>query len=53
MIADSHNTKGIAAALGISPKTVEFHRAKLMENLKIFDVAGLTREAIRAQVISL
>ena len=51
MIATSHNTKDIAAALKISDKTVEFHRTGLKKALGVFDVAGLTRAAIKAGVI--
>ena len=50
-IATGQTTKGIALMLGISSKTVEYHRAKLMRRLKIWDVAGLTRAAIRNKLI--
>ena len=46
-IADGHSTKSIAGALKISVKTVESHRAQLMERLDIHDVASLVRYAIR------
>jgi DNA-binding NarL/FixJ family response regulator len=46
-IARGQTTKAIARALGISIKTVETHRAHLMERLDIHDVAGLVRYAIR------
>jgi DNA-binding NarL/FixJ family response regulator len=47
MIARGQNTKAMARALGISIKTVETHRAHLMDRLEIRDVAGLVRYAIR------
>ncbi len=47
MIAEGCNTKQIAYQLNISAKTVETHRAQLMERLNIRDVPGLTRYAIR------
>jgi DNA-binding NarL/FixJ family response regulator len=47
LIAESRTTKEIAAELGVSTKTVEFHRAKLMGRLKIHDVPGLVRYALR------
>lgn len=53
MIALSTTAIAIASALKISSKTVEYHRRKLMHRLGIFDVAGLTREAIRCGVIDL
>jgi DNA-binding NarL/FixJ family response regulator len=46
-VAQGHTSKEISALLEISPRTVEHHRARLMEKLNIFDVAGLTRYAIR------
>jgi DNA-binding CsgD family transcriptional regulator len=45
-IASSENTKEIAARIGKSPKTVEYHRAKLMQKTGTNDVAGLTRFAV-------
>jgi DNA-binding NarL/FixJ family response regulator len=50
LIAERKNTKEIAALLGLSPKTIEFHRAQLMERLRIFDVPGLVRYAIQSGV---
>jgi DNA-binding NarL/FixJ family response regulator len=52
MIAEGVNTKDIAYRLGVSVKTVETHRADLMERLQIHDVAGLTRYAIRKGLVS-
>src|SRR5215212_7470118 len=46
LIAEGRTTKQIAHELGISVKTVETHRAQLMERLGIRDVAGLVRYAI-------
>jgi DNA-binding NarL/FixJ family response regulator len=53
LIAERHTTKDIAVILGISIKTVETHRAQLMERLEIHDVPGLVRFAIRAGLVSL
>lgn len=46
LIAEGRTTKQIAQVLEISVKTVETHRAQLMERLGIHDVAGLVRYAI-------
>lgn len=51
MIAAGHNTKEIAFKLGLSIKTVETHRAQLMDRLGIRDIAGLVRYAIRTGLI--
>lgn len=52
LIAESKSTKEIAVALCISPKTVDMHRVHLMARLRIQDVAGLVRFAIRAGLVS-
>ena len=52
LIAEGHGTKDIAARLCLSAKTVETHRAQLMERLGIHDVAGLVRYAIRTGIVS-
>ncbi len=50
-IADGYTTKDIGRALNISVKTVESHRAQLMERLNIHDVAGLVRFAIKMGLV--
>ncbi len=52
LIAEGHASKRIAQLLGASVKTVESHRASLMERLDIHDVAGLVRFAIRNGLVS-
>lgn len=47
MISSGKNIKEIASELGVSVKTAETHRARLMKRLGIFEVAGLVRFAIR------
>jgi DNA-binding NarL/FixJ family response regulator len=51
MIAKGRSTKDIAKALDISAKTVETHRAQLMDRLQIYDVAGLVRYALRTGLV--
>lgn len=51
LVSESKSTKEIAVLLGISVKTAESHRASIMEKLKIHDVAGLVRYAIRHGLI--
>jgi DNA-binding NarL/FixJ family response regulator len=51
LIAEGKANKETAAELGISMKTVEKHREKLMQKLDIHDTAGLTRYAISAGII--
>lgn len=52
LIAEGQTTKSIALILKISPKTVEYHRAKLMERLNIFDIPGLVRFALQNGLIA-
>jgi DNA-binding NarL/FixJ family response regulator len=51
-IAEGRSTREIAAALHVSVKTVETHRAEIMRRLDIRDVAGLTRYAIRHGMVA-
>jgi len=51
LIAEGKANKETAAELGISIKTVEKHREKVMGKLNIHDTAGLTRYAISAGII--
>jgi DNA-binding NarL/FixJ family response regulator len=51
LVAEGAANKQVAAALGISIKTVEKHRQQLMDKLNIHDTAGLTRHAIATGVI--
>lgn len=52
LIAKGENTKQIAGTLEISPKTVEYHRAKLMSVLDVHDIPGLVRFALRVGLIT-
>jgi DNA-binding NarL/FixJ family response regulator len=51
LVAEGNDNKETAAELGIATKTVEKHRAHLMEKLDIHNIAGLTRYAIGAGII--
>lgn len=52
LIAEGQTTKDIATRLKLSVKTVETHRAQLMDRLDIHDVAGLVRFAIRVGLVA-
>jgi DNA-binding NarL/FixJ family response regulator len=51
LIAEGKSTKEIAHVLNVSAKTVETHRALLMDRLGIRDVPGLVRYAIRIGLV--
>ena len=53
LISEGNATKKIAEILFISPKTVESHRANIMEKLNIRNIPELTKYAIRAGLTSL
>lgn len=46
-VAEGSSTKDIASAFGLSMKTVETHRLKIMEKLNLHSVAELTKYAIK------
>ncbi len=52
MVAEGKSTKEIAYQLNVSVKTVETHRAALMDRLDIHDIAGLVLYAVRHGLIS-
>ena len=51
LIAEAHSSKEIAELLVISPKTVERHRANILEKLGMSDRVELTRYAIRRGLV--
>lgn len=51
LVAEGKTTKNIAELLGISAKTAESHRTRIMTKLNIHDTAGLVRYAIREGLI--
>jgi DNA-binding NarL/FixJ family response regulator len=52
LIAEGKGTRDIAEILHLSVKTVETHRAQLMDRLDIHDVAGLIRYALKKGLIT-
>ncbi len=52
LIARGHSTREIARLLFVSVKTVQTHRAELMNRLGIGDVAGLVRYAMRRGLVA-
>jgi DNA-binding NarL/FixJ family response regulator len=51
LIAEGHSSEEIADLLTISPKTVERHRANILDSLGMRDRVEVTRYAIRAGLI--
>jgi DNA-binding NarL/FixJ family response regulator len=51
LIAEEYTSGEIAKMLVISEKTVEKHRARLMEKLSVRNVAGLVRQAVKYHLV--
>lgn len=51
LIAQGRASKEIAFELGLSPKTVDVHRARIMERLRLNDIASLTLYAVRKGLV--
>jgi DNA-binding NarL/FixJ family response regulator len=53
LIADGNTTREVAAILGVSEKTAELYRSRIMAKLDVHDTAGLVRYAIRHGLVEL
>ena len=53
LLAEGLRTKEVSQKLSLSVKTVETHRKKIMEKLRIPSIAGLTRYAVKEGLVSL
>jgi two-component system response regulator NreC len=51
LVAEGRSTKQLAELLGISVRTGESHRSRIMEKLELHETAGLVRYAIREGLI--
>ena len=51
LIADGNSTKEAASMLGISYKTADSHRSRILEKLGVHETASMVRYAIRAGLI--
>ena len=47
LIAEGKTTRELAKLMGVSVRTGESHRSRIMEKLAIHETAGLVRYAIR------
>jgi two-component system response regulator NreC len=51
LVSEGRTTKEVASVLGISVKTAETHRTRLMRKIGVHETAGLVRYAIRRGLI--
>jgi DNA-binding NarL/FixJ family response regulator len=52
LLAEGRSAKEIANILNVSPRTVEFHKYKMMEQLNINTSAGLVQYAVKHGIVS-
>jgi DNA-binding NarL/FixJ family response regulator len=52
LIAKGYSSKEIGVELGVSPRTVDCHRMKMMQKLRVHKVADLVRYAVREGIVS-
>ena len=53
LLAEGKSAKEIAAVLDISPRTVEFHKYRMIEQLKIKNSTELIQYALRSGLVSI
>ena len=51
LLAEGKSNKEVATSLGISPKTIETHRANIMRKLNLHSVSELVRFAVRNRMV--
>ena len=51
LLANAHSNKEVAVALGISVRTAETYRARIMQKLHLHSMANLVRYAIRNGIV--
>jgi DNA-binding CsgD family transcriptional regulator len=51
LLVEGNTSKGIAAIIGVKPSTIDTYRSRIMAKLRIWDVQGLVRLAIRHGLI--
>jgi DNA-binding NarL/FixJ family response regulator len=51
LIAEGHSIKEVAAILGISPRTVVFHKYRVMDQLRIKTTAELIQYAVKHHIV--
>lgn len=53
LLAEGHSAKEVASRLGISPRTVEFHKYQMMESLQVHNSAELIHFAIKQGIVAI
>jgi DNA-binding NarL/FixJ family response regulator len=53
LIWEEYSASEIAAALGISPRTVEAHKWNIVQKLRVRSNVGIVKYALRAGIVKL
>jgi DNA-binding NarL/FixJ family response regulator len=51
LLAEGHSMKAIAAVLGVTPRTVAFHKYRMMEQLQVKSTAELIQYALKHHIV--
>jgi DNA-binding NarL/FixJ family response regulator len=51
LLAEGHSMKEVAGVLGVSPRTVAFHKYQMMEQLKVKSTAELIQYAVKHHIV--
>jgi DNA-binding NarL/FixJ family response regulator len=51
MLAEGHSMKAIASVLNLTPRTVAFHKYRMMQQLKVKSTAELIQYAVRNHIV--
>jgi DNA-binding NarL/FixJ family response regulator len=51
LLAEGRSMKEIAAVLGLTPRTVAFHKYRMMEQLKVKSTAELIQYAVKNHIV--
>jgi DNA-binding CsgD family transcriptional regulator len=51
LLAEGHSMKEIAAVLNVTPRTVAFHKYRMMEQLHVKSTAELVRYAVQHHIV--
>jgi DNA-binding CsgD family transcriptional regulator len=51
LLAEGHSMKEVASVLNVSPRTVAFHKYRMMEQLQLKTTAELIQYAVKHHIV--